>query len=124
GVGGSGTENHEELLAHVAQELEQVEADEAHNRAQHKYDENGHGDVEETDEIAELSQRADSVFADRERDGAEHPERRQPHDEHHGLEQHHAAAFDDFEDQLSALADHRQGAAEDDREQQHLYHVG
>ena len=44
-------------------------------------------DVEDQHQHAELRQRADAVLADREGDGAQHAQRRQPDDEEHDLEE-------------------------------------
>ena len=64
-----------------------LKPDHPQDQAQHAQHEDDAGRVEDQHQHAELSQRADAVLADREGDGAQHAQRRQPDDEEHDLEQ-------------------------------------
>ena len=71
-----------------------------------------------------MPERADPVLPHRVGDGTEHTERRYPHDQAHGAEQHRGDRVDQGGHLFALLAaDERQGDAEDNGEEQHLKHV-
>ena len=119
----SGRQHHHQLLAQVLEELPQAEPAQLEDAAEHDADEDHHRQVEQRHQHAELLQRAEAVLADRERDGAEHAQRRQLDEDAHDLEQHVREILDQVGYVLAAITGHRQCAAEQHREQQHLQHV-
>ena len=92
-------------------------------QTQHDDDEEAAGDVERADQQAQRADRLDAVAADGERHGAERTERREPHDEAEGREQHVGEAVDAVEHRLAGAADARQPKAAKDRQQQHRQHL-
>ncbi|MNS84899.1 hypothetical protein D3C72_1187430 [compost metagenome] len=118
-----GGEHDGQLFAQVAQQLPEAEARHAHHQPEHHEHEDQHRAVEESDQHAQLLERADAVLADREGNGAQHAQRRQLDDDAHDLEQHQRERIDHRRHRRTAIAQQRQRAAEQHREQQHLQHV-
>ena len=104
-----GAEHDQQLLADVAQQLPQLEAVHARQQPEHDDDEEDAGDVEGADQQPERADRLDAVAADGERHRAEGAERRQPHDDAEGGEQHVREAVDALEHRLAGRADAASG---------------
>ena len=122
-VRGGGAEHDHQLLAEVAQELEDREAGEPQDAAEDDHHEEDDGQVVEDDEHPELLQRGDAVGADGVGDGAEDAEGGEPDDEADDLEEDFRHELDEVGHRLRPLADEAERRAEEHRQHQHLQDV-
>ena len=100
--------------------LQDAEARQPGDRAEHDEDEYEAGRIEGRHQLAERQERADAVLADGERHRAEGADRRQPHDESDDVEERMRDVVDEMEHGLAALAQQRDREREQDREEQDL----
>ncbi len=93
------------------------------DRPENHDNENQAGGIEADQEPAERDKRAGAELADRERDGAERPDRRRPHHDGDDAEEHLRGGADQVGEWLSGLPHGAQGKAAQHRDEEHLQHV-
>ena len=119
-LGGRCPEHDQQLFLDVADELEDVEARQPGEEAEHEHDEDDAGRIERDHQLGERQERRHAVFADGERHRAERPDRRDLHDDPDHAEQGVRCLVDHVEQRLAALAERLQAEREQDGEEQHL----
>ena len=115
-----GAQHHQQLFLDVANELDDAEAMQAADDAQHDKDEEQTSQVERTHQLAQREQRADAVLADGEGHRTEGADGGDLHDDSDDVEQHMREFLDEVEHHRAAAAELVQRKAEQHREQQHL----